>query len=78
MSRKNRLVAVAEQQFLYSVKVGGDSSFKSTNLNVYIQDLLGAVNRGGSIKVNGDLYNFILKFEAVVRWILRWTFNVLS
>ena len=33
MSSKNRVVIVAEQQFLYSVKVGGNSSFKSRSLN---------------------------------------------
>ena len=48
------------------------------DLQVYIQDLLGGVNRGGSIKVNGNMYNFILKLEEVVRWILRWMLNVLS
>ena len=37
------------------------------DLQVYIQDLLGRVNRGDSIKVNGNMYNFILKLEEVVR-----------
>ena len=38
--RKNRAVAVAALQFLDSVKVDGDSSYKLRSFNMYIQDWL--------------------------------------
>ena len=64
MSNKNWVVAVAEQVSLLR------KSFKLRSFNFYIQDWLNWVNRSDLIKVNGDLFNFILKLEAVVRGIL--------
>ena len=40
---------------------------------MYIQDWLDQVKQSGLIKVNGDIFNFILKLEAVVRGILKVT-----
>ena len=54
-SSKNRVAAVAALQFLDSVKIDGDSSFRSRSVNIYIQSCLDRVNRGGLNKVNGDI-----------------------
>ena len=70
---KNRAVTVAALQFLDSVKIDGDSSFKSRSFNMYIEDWLDRVNRGGLIKVNGDIFKSIFKLEAVVRGIFNVT-----
>ena len=72
-SSKNRVAAVAALQFLDSVKIDGDSSFRSRSVNIYIQSWLDRVNRGGLNKVNGDIFNFIFKVEAVVREMLNVT-----
>lgn len=66
-SSKHQAVAVAALQFLDLVKIDGDSSFKSRNINMYIQDWLDRVDRGALRKVNGDIFNFIFKLEAVLR-----------
>ena len=64
MSNKDWVVAVAEQVSLLR------KSFKLRSFNFYIQDWLNWVDRSDLIKVNGDLFDFILKLEAVVREIL--------
>ena len=40
---------------------------------MYFEDWLDRVNRGGLIKVNGDIFKFIFKLEAVVRGIFNVT-----
>ena len=65
--------AVTALQFLDSVKINEDSSFKSISFNTYIPDWLDRFNRGGLIKFNRDIFNFIFKLEAVVRGILNVT-----
>lgn len=77
-SSKHQAVAVAALQFLDLVKIDGDSSFKSRNINMYIQDWLDRVDRGALRKVNGDIFNFIFKLEAVLRistW--HWLGNIM-
>ena len=72
-SSKNRAVAVAALQFLDSVKIDGNSSFKLRSFNMYIEDWLNGANRGGLIKVNGGIFDLIFKLEAVVRVIFNVT-----
>ena len=42
-SSKNRAVAVAALQFLDSVKIDGDSSFKSRSFNMYVDQMISAI-----------------------------------
>ena len=67
---KDRAFAIAALQLLDLVKINRDLRFKSRSFNMYIQDWLDRVNRGGLIKVNGNILNFIFKLEAVVRVIV--------
>ena len=70
-SSKDRAFAIAALRLLDLVKINRDSRFKSRSFNMCIQDWLDRVNRGGLIKVNGNIFNFIFKVEAVVRVIVK-------
>ena len=70
-SSKDRAFAIAALRLLDLVKINRDSRFKSRSFNMCIQDWLDRVNRGGLIKVNGNIFNFIFKLEAVVRVIVK-------